>query len=154
MTMTELCAELRNYFDRGLPKYFGEIEIRDGNIDIDGKIDLANGQYFRIEGSVFNNGVHQYPDYDMADEVFRGSIWAMAVPPAVVALCEEMDKWEKTYAEEVKKPYSSETISGVYSYTRAQGGSTRAHDGSSGGSSPTVTAFDMFARKLNKWRKI
>lgn len=148
MTMTELCAELRNYFDRGLPKYFGEAEIRNGSIDIDGKIDLAAGQYFRVAGSVFNDGVHQYPDYDMVDEVFRGSIWAMAVPSAVVALCEEMDKWEKTYAEEVSKPYSSETISGVYTYTKAQGGSVN------GGSSPTVTAFDMFARKLNKWRKI
>lgn len=148
MTMTELCAELRNYFDRGLPKYFGETEIKNGSIEIDGKIDLATGQYFRVEGSVFNNGVHQYPDYDMVDEVFRGSIWAMAVPPTVVALCEEMDEWEKTYAGEVSKPYSSETISGVYSYTKAQGGSVN------GGSSPTVTAFDIFARKLNKWRKI
>ena len=59
-----------------------------------------------------------------------------------------MDEWEKKYAEEISKPYSSEAISGVYSYTRAQGGSA------TGGSSPTVTAFDMFARKLNKWRKI
>lgn len=148
MTMTELCAELRNYFDRGLPKYFGDIEIKDGHIELDGKIDLLAGQYFRVEGSVFNNGVHVYPKWDMVDEVFHGSVWAMAVPPAVIALCGEMDEWEKKYAEEISKPYSSEAISGVYSYTRAQGGSA------TGGSSPTVTAFDMFARKLNKWRKI
>ena len=148
MTLTELCAELRNYFDRGLPKYFGKIEIKDGQIEVDSKIDLAAGQYFRVAGSVFNDGVHQYPDYDMIDEVYHGSVRAMAVPPTVVALCEEMDAWEKNYAKEVEKPYSSEAISGVYSYTKAQGGSAN------GGSSPTVTAFDIFARKLNKWRKI
>lgn len=148
MTMTELCAELRNYFDRGLPRCRGDFVIENGRLETGNKITLFDGQFYRIEGSVFNNGVHQYGSDDLIDESFEGSVRAMAVPPAVIALLGKMNDWEEKYSEKVMSPYSSEDISGVYSYTKAQGSSA------SGGGSPTVTAFDMFAQELNKWRKI
>ena len=148
MTMTELCAELRNYFDRGLPRCRGDFVIENGRLKTGDKITLLDGQFYRIEGSVFNNGVHQYGSDDLIDESFEGSVRAMAVPPAVIALLGKMNDWEDKYAEKVMSPYSSEDISGVYSYTKAQGGSVN-NGGSSG-----ITAFDMFARELNKWRKI
>lgn len=148
ITLTDLCAELRNYFDRGMPHWLGDFEIANGNIVLPQGASLLDGQYFRIVGSVFNDGVHQYPANDLSGEAFHGAVWAMAVPPSVIALVAEMNEWEEKYGAEVLKPFSSEDISGVYSYTRASGG------GGDGGSSPSVTCWDMFATRLNKWRKI
>ena len=55
--LTELCQELRNWFDRDLPKWYGEITISDGQIQ---DVDLQSGQYFRVIGSLFNDGVHKF----------------------------------------------------------------------------------------------
>ena len=149
ITLTDLCAELRNYFDRGMPHWLSDFEITNGNIVLPDGASLLDGQYFRIAGSVFNDGVHQYPADDLTDEPsFHGMVGAMAVPPSVIALMGEINEWETQYGSEVMKPYSSENISGVYSYTRASGG------GGDGGSAPSVTWQDMFMSRLNKWRKI
>lgn len=45
---------------------------------------LQEGQYFRVVGSVFNDGLYQYPTKDMIDEIFDGAVWALAVPKAVL----------------------------------------------------------------------
>lgn len=140
--LTEICQELRNWFDRGMPKWFRQFEIKDGKIDLD----LQKGQYFRIVGSVFNDGVHQYEEV-LIDETFFGSVWAMAVPPAVIALAEEIESWQTQYADVVKSPYSSESFGG-YSYTRAGG------SGANGTSNDTPTWQNTFATKLKLWRKI
>lgn len=148
MTLTELCQELRNWFDRNLPKWYGDFEIANGNIVLSGDMSLLTGQYFRIVGSVFNDGVHQYPASGLTGETFSGSVWAMAVPPSVIALADEINAWEEQYGAQVMKPFSSESISGVYSYTKSSGG------GSGDGGGATVTWKDMFASRLSKWRKI
>lgn len=141
--LTEICQELRNWFDRDMPKWFGEFRITGGTIDLA----LQSGQYFRIVGSVFNDGVHQYPATDLMDETFQGAVWAMAVPPAVIALADEIDAWQTQYADVLKSPYTSESFGG-YSYTRASGSS------GGGGSSDMPTWQSTFASKLNRWRKI
>ena len=56
LTISELCQEIRNYFD--LEKHNGHFVIENGNITADF---LRDGQYFRIMGSVFSDGVHKYP---------------------------------------------------------------------------------------------
>ena len=143
--LTELCQELRNWFER--EKYFGTFTIENGTIIVpDGS--LQNGQYFRIVGSVFNDGVHKYDPENaeqLTDEVFRGAIWTMAVPPSVVDLSERISEWETKYGESVSSPYSSESFGG-YSYTKANSGQGNAD------SSPTWQS--TFASELDKWRKI
>jgi len=141
--LTELCAELKNYFDRGQPKWFQRFTIENGSIDLP----LQEGQYFRIIGSTFNDGVHQYPTTSLVDETFSGAVWAMAVPPAVIALSGEIDAWQAQYADVLKSPYTSESFGG-YSYTRASGGS------SGGVSNDTPSWQSTFASRLNQWRKI
>lgn len=149
ITMTDLCMELRNFFDRGKPKYFGNFEIVNGALKAD-KMSLVEGQYYRITGSLFNDGVHIFQSEEsLRDESFSGSVRAMAVPPDVIALVGEINNWLEKYEETINKPFSSETISGVYSYTKASGG-RRGDDGSS----PNIAWQDVFATKLNKWRKI
>lgn len=143
--LTELCQELRNWFER--EKYFGTFTIENGQIDIsDGSI--QSGQYFRIIGSVFNDGVHQYDANDtLHDEVFEGAIWTMAVPPAVVDLSERISAWNSTYGEVVSSPYASESFGG-YSYVRA----SVSGQGNSSNGNPTWQ--NQFSSELNKWRKL
>ena len=108
MELTELCQEINNWFD--LKRYFGVFTIEDGKLKDD--VGLLDGQYFRIIGSVFNDGVHVYPAEDLKDESFDGAIWAMAVPPAVISLVDAMTDWEEKYGEVVNSPYSSESFGG------------------------------------------
>ena len=144
--LTELCQELRNWFER--KKFFGTFTIESGQIDLpDGS--LQSGQYFRIVGSVFNDGVHKYDpesESQLVDEVFEGAIWSMGVPPAVVDLSERISEWVTKYGDSVSSPYSSESFGG-YSYQKASSG-----QGNAGSSSPTWQS--TFASELNRWRKI
>lgn len=148
MTLTELCKELRNWFEKA--KYFGTFRIVNGEIDLselvaDGSLQV--GQYFRICDSVFNDGVYQYPASDLIDEVFEGAVWAMAVPPTVIAMQTEINNWLAN--EDVQKalasPYQSESFGG-YSYTKASAGSSDSGEG--------ITWQKKFKSQLNQWRKI
>ena len=69
--LAELCAELKNYFLRNQSEdiHNGLFTISDGSIDLPF---LLDGQYFRIVGSVMNDGVYQYPVSELADETFPG----------------------------------------------------------------------------------
>lgn len=138
----EICTELKNWFVTDGDKHFGTFTISDGQIAPSDF--LQQGQYYRIIGSVFNDGVHIYGDDTdkLTPETFKGAVWAMRVPHAVVQLSIEIDNWIKKYAEEAASPYISETIP-AYSRTKA----TNASGGA-------VTWQDSFRSRLNNWRKI
>lgn len=141
--LTELCQELRNWFD--VAHYSGSFTIEDGNISADF---LQEGQYFRIMGSIFNDGVHKYPANDLIDETFEGAVWALAILPEVVALSTEIDTWNNKYAgadSAAMSPFQSESWGG-YSYAK---GSANGNNSVSGSDWATV-----FGRRLNKWRKL
>lgn len=104
---------------------------------------LKSGQYFRIIGSVLNDGLYQYPTADLIDETFDGTVWALAVPRAVQDLAAEIDAWNRKYGETAMGPYQSESFSD-YTYTKAA-------DSQSGGG---VTWESAFRSRLNQWRKI
>ena len=137
--ITEICAELRNYFEVPNGRHFGKFTISGGSI---APLDfLQDGQYFRIIGSVFNDGVHQYPVPDLTDEVFYGAVWAMAVPPAVIDLSTEIDEYNKSDAGKAS-PFTAESFGG-YSYTKA----TDANGAPIGWQK-------AFASRLSRWRKL
>ena len=146
--LTELCQELRNWFERD--KFFGEFTIENGAIIVpDGS--LQNGQFFRVIGSLFNDGVHKYGEDELTDEVFKGAIWSMAVPPAVIELSERIKAWSVQYGDTVSSPYQSMSESfGDYSRSWAKAGSGQGNANS--GSAPSWRT--MFADDLNRWRKI
>lgn len=139
--LTELCAELKNYFLRDASKdiHHGDFVISDGNIDLPF---LLDGQYFRIVGSVLNDGVYQYPASGLTDESFTGSVWAMAVPPSVVALADEIKAWNTANADALSGLYQSESFGG-YSYSKPAG--------SSGGA---YSWKDQFAGRLANYRRL
>ena len=142
MKLADLCAEIRNYFVKS--KVFGTFRIEDGVVDFS---DIQAGQFFRIVGSVFNDGVYVYPASGLIDEEFEGAVWLMAVPPAVLDLLEDINAWlsDPKVVEAMSRPYQSESFGG-YSYTKASGG------GSASGNA--LTWQSQFASRLNRWRKI
>ena len=137
MDLTNLCAELRNYFET--EKRFGTFTISGGSISPSDF--LQDGQYFRIVGSVFNDGVHRHPAHDLTDETFKGAVWAMAVPPAVIELLQKIQEFEAATAN-APTAYTSESFGG-YSYTKA----TDANGLPVGWKS-------VFKNELNRWRKL
>ena len=124
------------------------VDIHEGTFTVEnGSIALPflqNGQYFRVCGSVFNDGLHQYPATDLTDETFTGTVWALAVPKAVVSLAEDIAAWQEKNGEAVASPYQSESFGG-YSYTKRSAGSD----------SGTLNGWqDAFRGRLNDWRKL
>lgn len=110
--------------------------IASGALDVEG---LAEGQYFRVEGSIFNDGLHRYGAADMADETFTGRIWPLAIPRAVIDLSEEVARWCE---ENPPTDFVSESFGG-YTYSRGSGTNARV-----GGWAAA------FASRLNAWRKV
>lgn len=148
--LTELCKELKNWFDWNQPHHFGVFTIADGVLQ---DIDVPDGQYFRVIGSTYNDGVHQAPKIFPKDEVFDGAVWLMAVPPEVIALDEEIDAWRGKFEaldSQAMSPYQSESFNG-YSYSKAGGGANSAT--ATGGTVPGSWQ-SVFAGKLRLWRKI
>lgn len=144
VTLTELCQELHNWFDR--ERYIGSITLdAEGDVYCNGvKIGLLNGQYFRVMGSVFADGVHVYPDTTAKPEAFDGAVWAMAVPPDFLALVQEIQDWNTHVRPKMFGPYSSENLSSSgYSYQRQSADDMAKADYKT-----------VFAARLNKWRKL
>lgn len=134
---------IHNYFEKEI--VYGVFSIKSGRPDVDF---IQNNQYFRIVGSVFNDGVYKLSDdMSLIDETFKGEIWAMAVPPAVVALSSEISAWVNKYGESSNSPYQSESFGG-YSYTK-KSASGNANDGNDASDWRSV-----FRSRLNHWRKI
>ena len=142
--LTELCQELNNWFER--EKRSGSFRIVDGMLEADF---LLPGQYFRVMGSLFNDGVHQYGNDFLSDEDFTGSVWSLAIPEAVIKLSEDIDAWRAKYEapdSSAMSPYMSESFGG-YSYSK---GSAISGTGT-GAATSWRTAF---ASRMNAWRKI
>lgn len=144
--LTELCLYLRNWFDWNQPKYFGTFVVEDGKLKDNGI--LVTGQYYRIVGSKFNDGVYKHSSETLIDETFDGAVWLMAVPKDVETLATEIAMWQSKYggADSVNmSPFQSENFA-PYSYTKAQVGSNSA--------SSVPTWQSVFADRLRRYKKI
>ena len=138
--LEQVLMNIRNWFPVKGGIHSGTFTIKDGGITLPF---LADGQYFRICGSVFNDGLHQYNVLDLVDETFNGTIWALAIPKAVIELADEIGKWQEKNGEAASSPFSSESFGG-YSYSKAT-------DSASGGA---VTWQSAFRSRLNAYRKL
>ena len=142
--LEEILNFIHNYFEKAI--YSGKIVISSNAISMQENI-LQDGQYFKIEGSVFNDGVHQFPCNYLKDETFDGRIIAMAIPLEVIRLSEEIETWQEKYGESISSPYQSESFGG-YSYSKSSGRS------GSTGNDEVVSWKSVFGSRLNHWRKI
>lgn len=136
--LEEICREIRNFFVTKI--YKGPIEISDGMIHLPDGF-LLQDQYYFVLGSVFNDGVHKFPEPSLKDESFYGEVWAMAVPQAVIALEKKISEFVES-DEGSPSSYQSESWGG-YSYTKASG-----TDG------VPLTWKSVFKNELARWRRI
>lgn len=137
--LEQVLMNIRRWFPVEGGIHSGTFTIKDGGITLPF---LANGQYFRICGSVFNDGLHQYNVLGLTDETFTGTIWALAIPQAVIELAAEMETWETKNGEAASGIYQSESFGG-YQYSK--------QTESDGGQ---VTVWSVFRKRLNQWRKL
>lgn len=148
--LQQICENLCNYFIR--ERYDGRFEVSDGMISLP----LLDGQRFLIQGSVLNDGMYTYHDsyigndddsdaVGLQDESWAGSICALGVPPALIALSCEVKAWVDANGDVLNSPYTGESVLGVYSYSKGAGGH---------GAGGTVGWMDIFADKLKRWRKV
>lgn len=150
--LTEICAYLKNYFCFKGDRIIGDFSVVDGAVVP--SFSISDGQYYRIVGSVFNDGVHKFGDAEdtLKDEgEFHGAVWLMRVPQDVIDLAQDIKNWQDKYGGidgANMSPYSSESFGG-YSYTKASGSST-----SSASSTAVTTWKDVFASRLAPYRRI
>ena len=132
-----MLTHLHNWFPAKDGKHAGAFVIASGVLSPD--IGLVSGQYYRIRGSVFNDGLHRVDGGEApTDEECDGEVWALSIPKAVQELAEEIAAWRESNPETDK---TSESFGG-YSYIRAQS--------ATGGVGGWQAAF---ASRLNAWRR-
>ena len=135
-------THLKNWFVVPCGVHEGNYTIANGTIELPF---LQDGQYYRICGSVFNDGLHKYGDYEdwLQDETFTGTVWALAIPKAVIDLSKKIEEWQTKNGETVTSPFTSESFGG-YSYTKATDSATGAQ----------ATWETVFRSQLNPYRKL
>ena len=147
--LQQICESICNYFVKECIE--GTHAIANGAISLP----IHDGQRFLIKGSALNDGLYTYHEAGITndddteaaglqDETWAGTICALAVPPAVIALSAEIKAWVDANGDALSSPFTSESVIGVYSYTKATGGT---------GAGGTVTWQDVFKDRLNRWRK-
>lgn len=134
--LEEILMHLNNWFVVPDDKHVGNFSVKDGGISLPF---LQNGQYFRLIGSVFNDGLHQYPATDLNDEDFTGIVYALAIPKSLLGIADEISAW---CDNNQPSAYTSESFGG-YSYSKATNESGQP-----------VSWQDVFRKKLNAWRKL
>ena len=145
--LSEVCHELKNWFEQS--KLIGQFEVKDGVVTIYNEgtpVPFAEGQYFRIVGSIFNDGVWKYGDEhnDLVNEVFDGAVWFLAIPKEVISLSDDIDAWKAKYMtldSPAMSPFTSESFGG-YAYSK------------NASSESGISWQSNFKSQLNKWRKI
>lgn len=150
---SQICRELNNYFE--YDKAFGKYEIINGTLILPQHLNTEKGkslhvlddQYIRIVGSVFNDGVYQFPATGLHDETFEGAIWLLAFPIDFVALVSDIEEWQKKNGIDsaAMSPFTSESFGG-YSYSKS-GGSDASGKGQN-------TWQGAFKARLNAYRRI
>ena len=148
--LTEICAEIKNYFTFKGDRHIGDFAIVDGAITP--SFDFPTN-YFRIIGSHLNDGVHDLSDESdilMDEPKFHGAVWVMSPPKAFLDLVADIQAWQDENGKVdsvAMSPFQSESFGG-YSYSKASGGTA------TGGKSSVPTWQATFASRLNLYRRI
>ena len=138
--LEEICGSIRNFFTADEDKYFGTFMISGGSVS---PLDFVpDGAYYRVIGSVLNDGVYQrgVDDGRLKDETFRGAVWLMKPPVEFLKLAQEITDWQTKNADAVASPYTMESFGG-YTYQKST-------------SAGSASWASIFKHRLNRWRKI
>lgn len=145
-TLEDILWHIHNWFEREqIP--VSTCCIDDGSLPTSITDQMLDGQWYRIEGSCLNDGLHKNPDTELSDETFSGTITLLAIPKPLLRVAEDIAAWQEANGAVVDGPYASESFGG-YSYSlRSDSGANSA----SGGLSGWRLAF---RDRLNPFRKM
>lgn len=149
--LTEICAEIKNYFSYECDRHIGDFAIIDGHVTP--SFDIPT-DYIRVVGSHLNDGVHKISDNDLVDEgKFHGAIWVMSPPKDFLALADEIASWQEANGavnSTNMSPFQSESFGG-YSYSKGM-----SYSNSQGNASPSGSATwqSQYASRLKIYRRI
>ena len=146
--LEEAMRYVNNRFDRDAQGNWvgsrsGAFDVSGGTLEIAG---IPEGQFFWVEGSALNDGLHRYPDTTMEDESFEGRVVLLRVPRAFAELCDEIEAWVDANSKAIDGPYQSESFGG-YSYSRETGGAQ-------GNEMPAAAWQAHFGARLRPYRKL
>lgn len=149
-TLEDILYHIHNWFERDAVPVRG-CEIQDGALPASVTSGMVARQWYRIEGSLLNDGLHQHPATDLEDETFDGTVTSLAIPRPLLRVAEEIQEYIDATADArqtaLASPYASESFDG-YSYELRS--DLTANSGSQG-----LTGWQAeFASKLNTWRKM
>ena len=145
--LEEVLNHIHNWFVRDA-SVFTNVEVVDGHLT-DEALEFVDGkEFYKIDGSYLNDGLHRVGDADLDTEtVERMRISLLAIPKPLLMLVDEIEEWEKKYGEVAAGPYFSEEFGG-YKY-QVRGFSSYGVSGS-----PLSGWRLAFANRLNPWRKM
>ena len=145
--LEEVLNHIHNWFVRD-DSTFLNVEITDGSLT-DEAFDFIDGrEFYKIDGSYLNDGLHRVEDADLDTEtVERMRISLLAIPKSLLQLVDEIEEWEEKYGDVAAGPYFSEEYGG-YKY-QVRGFSSYGVSGS-----PLSGWRLAFANRLNPWRKM
>lgn len=148
--LEQVLYHIHNWFERD-QIHVTTCCIDDGMLPASITDQMLDGQWYRIQGSYLNDGLHQNPDLGLSDETFNGTITLLAIPKALLSITEQIGQWveETSDADQRarKATFQSESFGG-YSYSLK--GDSRSNNGSDG-----LTGWQAaFASDLNPWRKM
>lgn len=153
--LKEVLDYIHNYFQ--LDTYSGKISIIDHKLE-NSKIELYDGQYYMLKGSIYNDGIWKYKENDqnvldldksdetdeLKDEIFYGDIVSLRIPLDVLKIVDEINAWEKNNENVINGVYQSESFGG-YSYTLKN---------SSNSKNSNISWKDYFGDRLKCYRKL
>jgi hypothetical protein len=142
--LEQVLSHIHNWFDHGQIGLSG-CAISEGRLPA--SISIPEGAWYRIQGSLFNDGLHKHPADDLTDETFDGTITVCAIPRALLLVVEDIAAWQDANGKVVDGPYASESFGG-YTY------SIKSDSGSNSGSGGLSGWRLAFRDRLNPWRKI
>lgn len=146
--LEQILWHIHNWFDHGT------FPVENCTIDggsLPASVPVPDGAWYRIQGSLLNDGLHRAGDSDLYPETFDGTVTVCAIPKALLDVADRISDWVDANAEAARKaqesPYQSESFGG-YTYTLRS--DLMAENGSEG-----LTGWKAkFASDLNPWRKI
>lgn len=149
--LQEVMEFIHNYF---VPRCADQKEYTIAAGRISPVFGAEEGDRFWICGSRRNDGVYTWhaagitDDDDTAaagllDETFAGTIRVCSVPPALLALSEEISQWVENNSAALTSPMQSESFNG-YSYVLKSGGGS--------GGSGALSWRDIYGQRLERWR--
>ena len=146
----EICDAINNDFTDPATALRGAFRVRDGRLDLAG---VPDGQYVRVRGSAFNDGIRRCPLVGLTDETFEGEVLPMRPPKAFMKLVAEIEAWVERFGDAAVSPFAEEDY-GRYRYKKAQSVRTAAGGKASAWETRQPSWQSVYGDRLRRWRRL